>query len=147
MIFHHFTAVEYLDRIFREGLRKGDVPLTATEGINAVWLTTDRRPDGHGLTTGHGLSAEERDVWSQLFGKRLRPGARYPNKRAVRITVKLRRENRNLKHWPTWARKRLQPAWYQDLIRASGGPPKQARTWWLYFDVIPPEWFTSVIAC
>jgi hypothetical protein len=32
MILYHFTGLEYLDAIMEDGLSKGDVPTSATEG-------------------------------------------------------------------------------------------------------------------
>ncbi len=65
MILYHYTAREYLERIRREGLTTGEVPLSPSHILNGVWFTTDPDPGGHGLT---GIL----------------------NKRAVRITVKIR---------------------------------------------------------
>jgi hypothetical protein len=146
MILYHFTAAEYLDVIQRDGLSKGDVPLAKTQGINAVWLTTDSEPEGHGLTDGHVLTADERAAWGRVFGREPPPpGARFPNKRAVRITVKIPSSDKSLVHWPRWARKRLEPSWYDALNRtASGGRKGQERTWWLYFGVISPDRFAAV---
>jgi hypothetical protein len=49
MILYHFTGLEYLDAIMEDGLSKGDVPTSATEGKTGVWFTTDQDPAGHGL--------------------------------------------------------------------------------------------------
>src|ERR1700730_14988088 len=52
MILYHFTRAEFLKSIMRQELCRGDVrtkqigPLFET---NAVWLTTDPQPKGHGL--------------------------------------------------------------------------------------------------
>ena len=55
MILYHFTAVEYLDAIMKEGLSRGDVPTSAAAGRNGVWLTTDPDSGGHGLSDGEQL--------------------------------------------------------------------------------------------
>jgi hypothetical protein len=55
--FYHFTAKEYLDSICSFGLSKGDVPLSPMgKGLNAVWLTTDPQPHGHGVDRGSVLT-------------------------------------------------------------------------------------------
>jgi hypothetical protein len=141
MIFYHFTAREYLDAIQGEGLTKGDVPLTATTGVNAVWLTTDKNPAGHGLSDGGELTCEMRVAYQKCFGVMPREGDRFPNKRAVRITVLVSSTDRNLYHWPKWGRKRLHPQYYEVLNKTGGGKTK---TWWLYFGTIPPSCFHSV---
>ncbi len=50
MILYHFTCVEYLESIKRDGLCRGDVPIEfGKPGLNGVWFTTDPTPQGHGL--------------------------------------------------------------------------------------------------
>jgi hypothetical protein len=137
MILYHYTAVERLDSIRKHGLTRGEVPLTPQDCLNAVWLTTDRNPSGHGLCHARELTREEK----LFFGRDPNKSVWFPNKRAVRITVRLDSSDRKLKHWPRWAKQRLSPQWYQALDRAGGG---KSKTWWLYFGVIPPEWFSSV---
>jgi hypothetical protein len=80
MILYHFTGLEYLDAIMEDGLSKGDVPTSATEGKTGVWFITDRKPRGHGL-------GAEMDLPN---------GGRIANKRAVRITVAIPSSDRKL---------------------------------------------------
>lgn len=137
MLLYHFTAAEYLDSIREHGLVRGEVPISATDLLNAVWLTTDRSPSGHGLTDGRELTDQEKLL------KKLDPAlpARFPDKRAVRITLRIPSTDRNLRHWPAWGKKRLESGWYQTLSRIGGG---KDRSWWLYWGVIPPERFDKV---
>lgn len=140
MIFYHYTALETLDSVLREGLTKGDVPITATadpqaDGVNAGWFTTSHDPSGHGLGEARPLTDEER----RLIGAP--PGSRWKNKRAVRITVKMPLSK--LKHWPSFARKHVDPACYRRLSEVGGGKAK-AKTWYLSFNSIPPEMFAAV---
>jgi RNA:NAD 2'-phosphotransferase (TPT1/KptA family) len=37
MILYHFTGLEFLDAIMEDGLSKGDVPTSATEGLAVIW--------------------------------------------------------------------------------------------------------------
>ena len=141
MLLYHFTAAEYIEQIKVEGLTRGDVPTSLTEGVNAVWLTNDRNPLGHGLSDAHVLTAEERSMVERLTGQRPPENARYPNKRAYRITVKVPRGDRALVPWPKWGRKRLAADWYETLSDIGRGKHK---TWYLYFGTIPPDWFTSI---
>ncbi len=132
MILYHYTARVYLPAIARDGLSLGDVPVNPTDGFNAVWLTTASTADGHGLSDGRELDAEEK----RLAGAP--PGARlyYANKREIRFAVKIPSSDRRLVYWPRWARKRLSPAWYSTLNEIGG---KRADTWWLYWGVLPPH--------
>ena len=114
MILCHYTANEYLLSILEIGITIGDVPLTPTGGFNAPWLTSDCDPSGHGLSS---------------------------YKRAVRITVKIPPNDLRLKWWPKFARKRVEPSWYDALDRAGGG---KSESWYIYRGIIPPSWFLSI---
>lgn len=143
MILYHFTALEYLDAILTEGLTKGDVPLSQTQGENAVWFTSDMAPEGHGLTDGHVLTIEEREAYRRSFGKVLSEGARFPDKRRVRIEVVIPSSDRALKPWLPWARKRLSQDWLTALSATGGGKVK-TRTWFIYRGSVPPTSFRTV---
>ena len=71
MILYHFTWVEYLDSIKRDGLNRGDVP-TKLRGplfeTNAVWFTTEPQPEGHGLGEFKILTEEDRKLHFEVFG-------------------------------------------------------------------------------
>lgn len=140
MILYHYTAREYLDAILREGLTKGDVPLSNTatyqaEGVNAVWFTTSDNAAGHGLGEARFATEEE----CRLLGVPI--GARFPDKRAVRITVKIPKDK--LKHWPSYARKRIEPRLYKTLADIGGGE-RVAKTWYISTQPIPPEMFAAI---
>jgi hypothetical protein len=140
MILYHFTAREYLRDIMSGGIWKGEVALNPTELRNAVWLTSDKSPDAHGLTDGRPLTPQEK----ALLGLPLDADARFPNKRAVRITVKVPASDRRLVRWRDWAGKRVEPSWLATLERSGGGAAK-ARTWFLYHGTIPAAWFTEIL--
>lgn len=145
MLLYHFTSHRHLPRIMEEGLTKGEAPLSDTEWLNAVNLTTDSRPEGHGLDGAfHVWTAEESAAAFLRAGVRITPGAVSVNKRAVRITLKLPSKDRNLKDWLPWARKRLAPAYLKRLVAAAGGGMRKAKTWKLYFGIIPPSAFVAV---
>ena len=141
MLLYHFTAAEYLEQIKVEGLTRGEVSTSPTETINAVWLTSNSNPTGHGLTDGHVLTAEERNLMERIGGQRVPDGARFPNKRAFRITMKIPSSDRALVSWPKWARKRLEKQWYEALSKSGG---RKDGTWYLYFGTIPPDRFTKI---
>jgi hypothetical protein len=141
MILYHFTAREYLDEISEQGLTRGDVPLTDCTGVNAVWLTTDKNPAGHGLGEAREMTNAERAAFRQWEGVMPPEGTRWLNKRAVRITVLIPTSDRKLRYWPQWGRKRLSSRDYEGLKVTGGG---KAKTWWLYFGVIRPTCFREI---
>lgn len=108
MLLHHFTAFDYLVDIFAKGLSRGDVPTTQIDGKNAVWLTSDPNPSGHGL---------------------------YDLKRRIRMDFNIPSHDRHLHHWPKWAKRRVDPDWYKTLDETGGG---KSDTWWLYFGTLWP---------
>ena len=139
MILYHFTAKEYLGAILQEGLTKGEIPLglRAEDCLNGVWFTTSPDPGGHGLSDGHDLTAKE----CTIFGVPL--GSRFPDKRAVRITVKMRISK--LTHWPSYGKRRMTPEHYAALSDTGGGE-KCARTWYISFRPIAPDQLEKVEA-
>jgi hypothetical protein len=144
MVLYHFTCAEFLKSIVREGLCRGDVrtkkigPLYET---NAVWLTTDPQPKGHGLGLPGALTEEDRLRHFEIFGTMPPKGSRYPDKRAVRITVNIPKGDPRLQRWTRWARKHCEPGVYDNLARADGSGHK---TWWLYFGSIAPNQFRDI---
>jgi hypothetical protein len=139
--FYHFTAKEYVPSILATGLTKGDVPTGLTTGKNAVWLTTTSDPEGNGLYVGGMMTDEDRIIHHRLFGVMPPPGARYPNKLAVRITIDEVPDSSLLRRWKRWGPANCTPDMLDRLHRANGA---NHRTWWLYFGTIPPESFSSV---
>jgi hypothetical protein len=132
MIYYHFTAREYLRAIAREGLRKGEVALSPTDVLNAVWLTTDPDPAGHGLGEARQLTVDEK----RILGLPPFADLSFPDKRAIRFRTVIPSRDRRLAHWPKWARKRLEAWWYEALREADGS---KSDTWWLYWGTIPAD--------
>lgn len=146
MILYHFTARERLRAILEEGLRLGDVPVNGPtgQGLNAVWLTSDPTLTNNGLGSAGEMSDQERYRVFEWRGVLPEPGTRWLDKRAVRITVQLPSTDRSLKSWLPWARKRIAPAWLNQLHQ-SGGGLQAAKSWWLYFGTIKPSNFAEII--
>lgn len=144
MILYHFTAHICLEDIMREGLSRGEVPLSDHQTLQAVNLTTSREPWGHGLDDGGNVITEaEIESWYQVSGQRIPTGTIIANKRAVRIAVKIPSSDRALKQWLPWARKNIDPTYLKRLHAAAGRDPK-FKTWWLYWGTIPPSAFVAV---
>ncbi len=137
MVLYHYTAREYLDAILREGLTKGEIPFgpRAEDCGNAVWFTTSPDSAGHGLTGARVLTVEECAFMGVPFGMK------FPDKRAVRITVKMPKSK--LKHWPSYGKKRMKPAYYAALSEGGGGEHR-AKTWYISFRPIAPDQFEKI---
>lgn len=141
MIFYHFTAIEYLDRILREGLNEGDVPVSETGRENAVWLTTNPDPSRHGLSAGGPLTQAERVAFRKLHGHDAPPDACWPNKRRIRLTADIPSNDIALRCWDDWARLNgVTRKWRRTLDRTAGGG---SATWWLYFGTIPASYLAA----
>jgi hypothetical protein len=70
MLLYHFTAANRLDAIMAEGLTIGDVPVDGptAPGLNAVWLTTSKESDEHGLGEPREMTDLERENIRQWKG-------------------------------------------------------------------------------
>jgi hypothetical protein len=127
-----------------EGLNRGEAPLSDTRVLQAVNLTTDPRPEGHGLDGGgHVLTQEESATYSRQFGWQIPAGTVFADKTEVRLTVKVRSTDPRLKRWLPWSRKNCEPGYPERLAAAAGGIEK-AKTWWLFFGTIPPSAIAKV---
>jgi len=145
MLLHHFTTRDHLRRILAGGLSRGAVHVARDRQLNGVWLTTDAGPAGHGLQSGGAfMSDAERLEAREWSGALPPPGARFPKPADVRITVQLDPRDRNLHEWLPWARRHIDPEWLATLHPVIGGNLKKAKSWRLYFGVIPCEAFVAV---
>jgi len=77
----------------------------------------------------------------KVFGTMPAEQSRYPDKRAVRITVDIQKEDPRLQRWTRWARKHCETGIYDDLMRADGSGHE---TWWLYFGTIASNEFRDI---
>ncbi len=145
MLLYHFTSRENLSQIATTGLSRGMVPVSPTEARNGVWLTTDPGPGGHGLENGGKIMTElDRQQALDWTGVLPLPGTRFPKQGPVRITVDLPTSDRNLHEWLPWARQNLSPEWLAVLHSVALGNLIKAKTWRIYFGVIPPESFLAI---
>jgi len=142
---YHFTSRAHLPAIEQKGLAFGVVHVSASERRNAVWLTTDPGANGHGLEAGGAFmsDAERREAreWSGVMPP---PGARFPKNADVRISVELEPNDPHLHEWLPWARRHLDPDWMAHLHPIASGTLKKAKTWRLYFGLIPPTAFVAL---
>jgi hypothetical protein len=138
--FYHYTSSERLASIAEWGLWKGEVPVAPDKLLNAVWLTTDDSPDGHGLGEPRSLTREEK----ARKGLPAEADVRWPNKREARLALRISSADRRLERWSRFASRAVSPAWRAALEKAGGGQSK-ANSWYLYWGAVPPEWIVEAI--
>jgi hypothetical protein len=139
--FYHFTSLERLPAIKREGLRLGDVPTSARSGENGVWLTTDSSPSGHGLSVNREMTSQERHFVLSWKGVLPPEGTRFEDRTAVRIVIRKMPDIGQLVRWKRWGRRNCKSGIYDALIR--GGGTKHG-SWYVFFGIIPPENFAAI---
>ncbi len=144
MKLYHYTHEEALPSILAEGLTKGDVPLSPTKGANAVWFTTSQFPTGHGVS-GEGKSHCVTPETAKLFGVPVGTTVHWADKQKIRIRVELETSKTpGLWKWLDFAKAvKIDRAWLKQLHAGAGDDPKP-HTWWLWFAVMPPEYFQAV---
>lgn len=123
MILYHFTSQYHLPHIKREGITRGDVPITPFGGFNAPWLTSDPN--------------HETQSWNQnvLFAK------------DIRLTVDISDDDPNLRKWSDVIKEQVKEAegneeaqnsilaWFDILNDVGGGGQDH---WYIYMGKIPP---------
>jgi hypothetical protein len=144
MIFYHYTTRSAIRSILEQGLTQGEAPLSHTRVARAINLTTDPDPSGHGLDMGGRIVTAEESALLASKGFIVPPGTVYANKREARIRIKIPSSDPKLKHWRSWSRKHCEPGYPDILEQSAGATPRKARTWWLYFGVVPPTCFEGI---
>ena len=144
MILYHYTTHRYLAAIMEQGLTRGEVPISDKEWLNGVNLTTSPEPSGHGLQDGWEVITEAVAAKYAAKGINVRVGTAFPDKREVRIKVKIPSSDRNLQQWLPWARKHVPHDYIERLINSSHANPRAARSWFIYWGVVPPSAFLAV---
>lgn len=114
---YHYTALLNLPSILREGITKGEVPVSPRRVMNAPNLTACR--DGSKQSWVNGSVVD---------------------KRKVRLTVSVPGGDANLEPWPiTCARLSIAPRWRRVL-----DPEGHGKNWRIYWGVVPPAWIAAV---
>lgn len=107
-------------------------------------LTTDPRSEGHGLDHGGHVVTRQESAILASRGFTVPAGTVHVDKRAVRITIKLPSADPALKAWWRWSRSHCEPGYAERLEKAAGCGGRKAKTWYLYFGIIPPAAFTAI---
>jgi hypothetical protein len=114
MIFYHFTSIT---RFLVPGTMQCEIPdegllphSERADFVSCVWLTTEADP-----------------------------GARYPDKNCLRVTVSIRKADKNLISYRKW----LQRLPKRDLSNIPH-VRRSMRTWYMYFGTIPQDWTTDL---
>jgi hypothetical protein len=145
MKLYHFTHEDALPSILVEGLIRGDVPITRTKAVNAVWFTTDPNPSGHGVCAGEEIVVTPEMAF--MSGGKVKVGEtiRFADKQKIRIKVEFQTSRTpGLIKWLDFAKKhKIQREWLMALHKAAGDDPKP-HTWWLWFGTLPSSHFQSV---
>jgi hypothetical protein len=145
MILYHFTSRAASSSILRTGLSRGSVPLAPGKDLNAAWLTSDGGPIGHGLECGGAFMTEEQRQQAYEWSGVLPPeGARFPKDSSVRLTVEIADDDENLHRWLVWARLRLPAGMIPVLHPVGSNSLRQAKSWFIYTGLIPPQAIVSV---
>ena len=145
MLLYHFTSPTFSSAIIRTGLSRGSVPLSRGRDLNAVWLTSDGSPNGHGLENGGAfMTDQERQQAYEWSGVLPPEGARFPKDAGVRLTVSIPDDDENLHSWLSWARRRLPAGMIPVLHPIGSNSLRQAKSWYIYTGVIPPTAIVSV---
>lgn len=147
MILYHFTDIESLEPILRDGLMLGNLNTsresTAQPGV--TWLTTMDTPKGHGLSFGEPVTDYERMCYRSRYGCDMPANfTHWPDKSRVRIKVMILSSDRNLAHWIRWHGKRTEDH-FLDLAKIADATRKSSRSWYLYFGTITPDRFIEVL--
>jgi hypothetical protein len=121
-ILYHFTCRAWWHFIERDGITRGEVPISRTNVAQHPNLTANPQPNAQkwaGIDVGESVS----------------------NKIAVRISVKIPDDDDRIISWQDFANRNVvDRRWYRELDEAGGW---EARNWWIYQGVVRPEWFVD----
>ncbi|QTG17282.1 DUF4160 domain-containing protein (plasmid) [Agrobacterium tumefaciens] len=163
MILFHHTAVSFAEGIFTSQLNRGHVTRRVGEPLrDVVWLTTDGKHDGHGLTGGEQLDQVHRTYVEKVEQTKLREGKVWTaDKTRVRIKVKVSSRDRKLFHYSAWSKKHDGPLFAKmmglscvktitdlstsELHRLMASAATKEDTWFLSFRPIHPGEFEEVL--
>ena len=114
----HYTCMNHLPRIEREGINQGDVGTSQTGGFNAACFTSDEN--------------RARQGWSE--------GSTF-DKLQVRIDVWFDREDPNLRTWSQIREEYQVSRKWEAALKKSGS---NLNKWFFYFGNVPPERFEQI---
>jgi hypothetical protein len=120
-LLYHFTCRPWWHFIRQDGINRGDTPTSMTEGKNLPNLTSNPDPLAQ--------------AWSG-------PGEGFLNKTAVRIAVRVPLGDDLLIPYREFADLHGMDRRTYRLLDEAGG--WEAKNWWVYRGVVPPEWFVDV---
>ena len=118
-VVHHFTSIQWLYFIKRQGIYRGKCPMTSSLVLDHPNFTTDPNPENQGWAVGS-----------------------IQNKRAVRIAVSVRHCDQNWFRWVDMAREHGASASFIQSLNLRGGGGKN--NWWIHKGTIFPSDFFSI---
>jgi hypothetical protein len=121
-LLYHFTSRIWLPFIKKEGITRGEAPISPTERLQHPNLTSNPDPDAQKWSGAEGHSAL--------------------HKTAVRITVEIPEGDQKLISWHDFAiRQKMDRKFYRTVDESGGW---EAKNWWLYQGIVVPEWFSEI---
>jgi hypothetical protein len=114
----HFTNQINLPEILRDGIDRGEVPISPTDIRQAP-----------NLTSSPNARAQAWAVDSNIT-----------DKTKMRLTVRIPGKDERLETWLSISRRLRSPTWWQRRLDPTG----QAKFWFVFWGTIPPEWITVV---
>jgi hypothetical protein len=140
MPLYHFTSRDHLPSILQTGLCRGSIATSPATRVHAIWLTSDPGGDGHGLGSGGDFLTDDQRRQALEWSGLLPPeGARFAKPADLRLTVDIGPGDGNLHAWLPWARRNLSSEWLARLHPVACANLHKAKSWWIYFGVIPPS--------
>lgn len=119
MLLYHFTCLYHLPNIMREGINQGEVFISPREILQAPNLTTNSNPQS--LLRAANISGAT-------------------DKTKVRVAVSIPDGDPLLEEWLVMCRRRHVDKVYRKRLDLIG----QGKFWYVYWGVIPVDWFTEV---
>lgn len=128
-MFYHFTSRFHLSHMLKEGIYRGDVPLSPELGTQGVWLTTDGRP--------------QRQKWCSRNSYFIIAGQKHVlDKTEYRLTIEVDESEPTLFRWDKLASTlNIDPRYYE-FLNISGGGGGEA--WYVYFGTISPDHIVTI---
>ena len=132
---YHAAPREAVPGILRAGLAPGEVALTPTLRLAAVWLTSD----AHACATLGGLDFGPAE--RALLGFDPAAGLRATTAAPACLTVRVPAGDRRLVRWAEFAPRHLPPFWCAAFARFGA---VRTRTWFLFRGPVPAAWIAPL---
>jgi hypothetical protein len=113
----HYTSLHSLPPILREGISRGEVPLSPSKVLQGPTLTTSLSATVQHWREGSGI-----------------------DKAKVRLSVRIPDDDERLEAWRDVCRRYQVPKWWQRALDSRG----QGKFWFVFWGTVLPAWITAV---